>query len=85
MRKVESIAAAMLLSLVLSACDPAKGGADAPPRATDKAPSPSQTSLIAVPIDADIGTLRHELERAVPRTLWTINRREKACVAPQRV
>ena len=85
MRKVESIAAAMLLPLVLSACDPAKGGADAPPRATDKAPSPSQTSLIAVPIDADIGTLRHELERAVPRTLWTINRREKACVAPQRV
>src|SRR3546814_6974534 len=29
--------------------------------------------------------LKSALERAVPRTLWTIDRREKACVPPQRV
>lgn len=75
----------MAATLVLTACNPADGGAEAPPRATDKAPSPSQTSLIAVPINASIAPLRQELERAVPRTLWTIDRREQACVAPQRV
>ena len=75
----------MAATLVLTACNPADGGAEAPPRATDKAPSPSQTSLIAVPIHADIAPLRQELERAIPRTLWTIDRHEKACVAPQRV
>src|SRR3546814_16261920 len=29
--------------------------------------------------------LKSALERAVPRTLWTIDRREKACVPPPRV
>src|SRR3546814_12142815 len=57
----------------------------APPHATDVAPTPKQTSLIAVPIDADAAMLKSALERAVPRTLWTIDRREKACVPPQRV
>lgn len=86
-RPARAICLTLLVAAVslLTACDPAKGGDEAPPRATDTAPSPSQTSLIAVPIDADIGPLKRELERAVPKTLWTINRREKACVAPQRV
>jgi hypothetical protein len=79
------IVATAMAILALSACDPKKGGDKAPPRATDAAPAPSQTSLIAVPINADIGPLKRELERIVPKTLWTINRREKACVAPQRV
>jgi len=85
MRAIKRLGFASLLAATLTACDPAGGGAEAPPRATDKAPSPSQTSLIAVPIDADIGPLKRELERAIPKTLWTIDRREKACVAPQRV
>ena len=79
------IVATAMAILALSACDPKKGGDKAPPRATDAAPAPSQTSLIAVPVNADIAPLKRELERAIPKTLWTINRREKACVEPQRV
>lgn len=85
MRAIKGLAAAIILTGLLSGCDPAKGGAKAPPHATDTAPIPSQTSLIAVPIDASIAPLRAELERAVPKTLWTINQRERACVKPQRV
>ncbi|HWV61826.1 MAG TPA: DUF4403 family protein [Sphingopyxis sp.] len=76
--------AALLLIGSLTGCD-RKTAVEAPPRATDKAPSPKQTSLIAVPIDASTASLRQALERAVPKTLWTINRRERACVKPQRV
>ncbi len=77
--------AALLLIASLAGCNPAGGGAKAPPRATDNAPSPTQKSLIAVPIEADTTAIRQALERAVPRTLWTINRHERACVRPQRV
>ena len=38
-----------------------------------------------IPDNADIAPLKRELERAIPKTLWTINRREKACVEPPRV
>ena len=34
---------------------------------------------------ADTAALKRALERAVPRTLWTINRREPRCVPPQEV
>lgn len=85
MRAIKGLAAAIVLTGLLSGCDPAKGGAKAPPHATDTAPIPSQTSLIAVPIDASIAPLRAALERAVPRTLWTINQHERTCVKPQRV
>ncbi len=84
-RALAIVSASLLALLTLPGCDPAKGGAEAPPRATDKAPSPTQKSLIAVPIEADTAALKRALERAVPKTLWTINRREHACVQPQRV
>ena len=83
MHPIKALTAIPLLTL--AACDPAKGGDAAPPRATDTAPTPSQVTLIAVPIDASIAPLKLELERAIPKTLWTINKREKACVPPQRV
>ncbi|AJA07983.1 hypothetical protein SKP52_05280 [Sphingopyxis fribergensis] len=76
--------AALLLIGSLAACD-RRAAVEAPPRATDKAPSPTQKSLIAVPINANTASLKQTLERAVPRTLWTINQREPACVQPQRV
>lgn len=85
MHPIKALTAAILFAATLSGCDPAKGGDEAPPRSTDTAPTPSQRTLIAVPINANIAPLKAELERAVPRTLWTINRREKACVPPQRV
>ena len=76
--------AALLLIGSLTACD-RQTAVEAPPRATDEAPSPTQKSLIAVPINANTASLKQALERAVPRTLWTINQRERACVQPQRV
>ncbi|KQZ72608.1 hypothetical protein ASE06_08885 [Sphingopyxis sp. Root214] len=78
------IFAALILTGSLTACD-RQTAAEAPPRATDKAPSPTQKSLIAVPINANTASLKQALERAVPRVLWTINQREPACVQPQRV
>lgn len=78
------LAATVLLTTALTACD-RQVAVDAPPRATDKAPLPTQKSLIAVPINADTTALKQALERAVPKTLWTINRRERACVKPQQV
>ncbi|WP_227339924.1 DUF4403 family protein [Sphingopyxis sp. P8] len=82
---IRTMGSALLTMAVLAGCDPAKGGAEPPPRATDIAPSPSQLSTIAVPINADTAALKRALERAVPRTLWTINRREPRCVPPQEV
>ncbi|HMO76430.1 MAG TPA: DUF4403 family protein [Sphingopyxis sp.] len=78
------LSVAILSCTALAACD-RKTDVEAPPRATDKAPSPTQTSLIAVPINADAAALSRALERAVPRMLWTIDRRERRCVPPQKV
>ncbi|RYD44178.1 MAG: DUF4403 family protein [Sphingomonadales bacterium] len=84
MRYIRLATAALLLTAALAGCD-RKTEVEAPPRATDKAPSPTQTSLIAVPINASTASLKVALERAVPKTLWTINRREARCVQPQQV
>lgn len=81
--RISTLAALLSLGL-LAACE-RKTDVEPPPRATDKAPSPTQTSLIAVPINASTASLKQALERAVPKTLWTINQRERACVQPQRV
>lgn len=84
MRLILLTTATLLLTAALTACE-RKTEVEPPPRATDKAPSPTQTSLIAVPINASTASLKTALERAVPKTLWTINQRERACVKPQRV
>lgn len=68
---------------LLSACS--KSGDKPPERATDKAPAPTQKSLISVPITANTASLQQALDRALPRTLWTINRQVEQCVAPQQV
>lgn len=59
--------------------------ATAPPRATDTIKIEPQSSVIAVPIEADIGSLYAALEREVPRTLWTIDKPDQTCVAPKKV
>lgn len=84
MRLVQLATATLLSSVALTGCD-RQTEVEAPPRATDKAPSPTQKSLIAVPINASTASLKQALERAVPKTLWSINQRERACVQPQRV
>jgi hypothetical protein len=85
MHRVRGLGVALLIGLALAGCKQQTVADVAPPQATDVAPTPKQTSLIAVPIDADAAMLKAALERAVPKTLWTIDRREKACVPPQRV
>ncbi len=84
MRAINLLAVAVASGSMLTACD-RKVAVEPPARATDKATSPTQKSLIAVPINADTTALKQALERAVPKTLWTINRRERACVKPQQV
>ena len=84
MRFVRLYLVILPLVFTATACD-RQVAVEPPPRSTEQAPSPSQTSLIAVPINADTTALKHALERAVPKTLWTINRRERACVKPQQV
>ena len=84
MRLIHLATATLLMTAALTGCD-RQTDVEAPPRATDKAPSPTQKSLIAVPINASTASLKQALERAVPKTLWTINRHERACVKPQQV
>src|SRR3546814_6652515 len=71
-----SMLAALLLPGLLAGCD-RKTDVEPPPRATDRPPSPTQTSLIAVPIGASTASLKQALERELPQTLWTINRSEE--------
>ena len=84
MRLIHLATATLLMTAALTGCD-RQTDVEAPPRATDRAPSPTQKSLIAVPINASTASLKTALERAVPKTLWTINRHERACVKPQQV
>lgn len=78
-RLISLIAATMLLA----SCG--LGGNGAPKESTDVAPVPNEKSLIAVPISANSAALQSALDRALPRTLWTINQKEDECVEPQRV
>ena len=85
MHAFRGLCAVLLIVTALAGCKRQTVADVAPPHATDVAPTPKQTSLIAVPIEADAGALKAGLERAIPRTLWTIDRHEKQCVEPQRV
>ncbi|MCM8729544.1 DUF4403 family protein [Hephaestia sp. GCM10023244] len=79
-----TLGAAIAFAAVLAGCSrPAP--IEPPPRAHDAPRIPPESSIIAVPIDADAAMLTRAIERAVPRTLWTIDRRIERCVAPQRV
>jgi hypothetical protein len=69
--------------LVLAGCH--KVPRVAPPRATDIVAVPPQTSIINVPVTADLAALRAALERAVPRKLWAIDKPGQTCVASKQV
>ncbi|HEX7853439.1 MAG TPA: DUF4403 family protein [Sphingobium sp.] len=68
----------------LAGCAPRKP-AEPPPRAHDAAPVPQENSIISVPIDADQKILGRAIEKALPRTLWTIDKKEERCIPPQKV
>jgi hypothetical protein len=75
---------ALALLVVLGGCA-RHGKVEAPPHAHDKIVAPRQTSIIAVPLDADISVLDTALERAIPRRLWAIDQHFDKCVEPQKV
>ena len=77
-----AIAALLTLAFGLAAC---KGHGGAPPRATDTIKSEPQSSIIAVPIAADLSALLASLEREVPRQLWTIDQPGQVCVPARKV
>ena len=77
-----AITAGLTLALGLAACS-RHGGA--PPRATDAIKSEPQSSIIAVPIAADLSELSAALEREVPRQLWTIDQPGQVCVPARKV
>ncbi len=56
-----------------------------PSRVYDAIPVPKDSSIIAVPIDADRQALSRTIAKALPLTLWTINRKEAKCVPPHKV
>lgn len=63
-----------------------ESGNPAPPRLVEAAlPLPRQSSTIVVPVTASLDAVAAGLNEAVPRTLWTIDRHEDACVKAKRV
>jgi hypothetical protein len=56
-----------------------------PPRADDAIAIEPQSSLITVPIHADVTGLAAALEKEIPRRLWAIDRPETPCVASKNV
>ncbi len=75
---------ALALAALLAACGH-KVSNQAPPRAHDAIDIPAQTSIIAVPVSADIGALARALEAEVPRTLWTIDQADQVCVPSRKI
>lgn len=75
---------ALLLPALIAGCGP-REQAEAPPRDERPVDLPAQVSHLSVPVTASLDDLERGLDRAVPRTLWQIDRQEKACVKALRV
>lgn len=75
----------ILAAPLLAQCGLGKSESKPPPRATDTIHADPQSSVIAVPIEADIGSLYAALEREVPRTLWAIDKPDQVCVPSDKV
>ncbi|MFT3965632.1 MAG: DUF4403 family protein [Sphingobium sp.] len=77
-------AAMMGMAGLLAGCSERKAP-EPPPRADDPIPVPQLNSVIAVPVEADQRLLSRAVEQALPRILWTIDRKEEKCIPPQKV
>ena len=77
-------AVAVLALVCLAACEVSPEFAP-PVRANDALEISPQQSVIAVPITANISGLMRQLEREVPRTLWTINEKNHTCVGSEKI
>ena len=56
-----------------------------PPRATDTIDIEPRSSLVAVPVTADLTALETQMSKEIPRTLWTIDRKDQTCAASKKV
>ncbi|NWK94854.1 hypothetical protein DM806_04065 [Sphingobium lactosutens] len=56
-----------------------------PVRATDSIEVTPQTSILTVPVEADISGLVPALEREIPTTLWTIDKRGQQCIPSKKI
>lgn len=72
------------LLAVLGACG-SREKPEAPPRNTDVVEVPIATSRVAVPVKASLAELEAHLNKAVPTTLYSIDRQEDVCVKPKRI
>lgn len=79
---VLAVLAAAIVAFVWQSRDTA---VEHPPRVNDAVEAPRQASHIAVPIETDTAALSQALEKAIPRTLWTIDQHFDKCVAARRV
>ncbi|MFC0588177.1 DUF4403 family protein [Novosphingobium aquiterrae] len=79
-----ALLAAAGASLLVAGCNRGSAGG-APPRSAEQIETPAQTSLIAVPIEADLAALSAVLEREIPRQLWTIDQDGQTCVPSKKV
>jgi hypothetical protein len=74
---------AVVLAAALPSCSRIPN--EAPPRATDTITIKPQSSIIAVPIEADLTRLAATLEHEVPRALWSIDKPDQVCVSSNKV
>ena len=56
-----------------------------PPHAQAIAVPPPISSTIAVPVSTDLASLQRLLDREIPLTLWSIEKDDVTCVAPQKL
>ncbi|MFC4254347.1 DUF4403 family protein [Altererythrobacter xixiisoli] len=84
--RIPPLIATLILSLglVLAGCG-SKVNNEPPPRAQDRFVIEPQNSVIAVPVQADLGRLAARLEHEIPRQLWDINKPDQVCVPSKRV
>ncbi|WP_375396812.1 DUF4403 family protein [uncultured Sphingomonas sp.] len=57
----------------------------APPRIDEATTLPAQSSIIVVPVTADLDQLAAGINRSAPRQLWRIDERKPDCLPAQRV
>jgi hypothetical protein len=75
----------LLAGLLLLAGCGGDSSTAAPPRLTDPAEVPVQTSRVVVPVSAELAELERLINAEVPKTLYAIDRQEKVCVPAARV
>lgn len=83
--RVETGIRAGLIGLLALATACSRGDLSAPPRVDASTEVPIVTSRVVVPIKADLAELEAHLNKEIPQTLYSIDRREDVCVPPARI